>query len=79
MHVLFVLWPLLDFSRFLVSHLCLSSLLSCAPPHHQRPFLRYSCVHFVPLKFIELTQTAETQKIREALSAPLREMVLQRG
>lgn len=32
MHVLFVLWPLLDFSHFLVSHLCLSSLLSCAPP-----------------------------------------------
>lgn len=48
-------------------------------PHHQRPFLHYSCVHFVPLKFIELMQTAETQKIREALSAPLREMVLQCG
>lgn len=38
--------------------------------HHHHPHpppLRCSCVHFVPLKFIELAPTAEMQKIRQAL------------
>ena len=76
---LFVLLPrfLVGFSCLLVlvSHLCLF-LSSLVHPHlhfHHRPPLRYSCVHFVPLKFIELAQTAEMQKIREALSLLLSE------
>lgn len=62
------------FSRLLVQvfHLWLSLSVptpAAPPPHapHLLP-LCYSCVHFVPLKFIELAQTAETQKIREALA-----------
>lgn len=68
---------LLGFSCLLVlvSHLCLF-LGSLVRPHlhfHHHPPHRYSCVHFVPLKFIELAQTAEMQKIREALSLLLSE------
>lgn len=52
-----------------VFHLCLS-LRSLVHTHLSLPSppIRYSRVHFVPLKFIELVQTAEAQKIREARS-----------
>lgn len=64
-----------SFCLFSPPNLCLF-LCSLVHPHlhfRHHPPLRYSCVHFVPLKFIELAQTAEMQKIREALSLLLSE------
>lgn len=68
---------------FAPSFFCWVFMFACShfpplppPPMHPRyhhPPLRCSCVHFVPLKFIELAPTAEMQKIREALSLLLTE------
>lgn len=43
------------------------------------PLLCYFSVHFVPLRFIELAQTAAMHKIRAALCASSREMLLRRS
>lgn len=57
-YIWFVLLPFFP-CLFLVSHLCLF-FRPFVHPHHLHPPLCCSCVHFVPLKFIELAPTAET-------------------
>lgn len=75
-----ILFALLPFSScwvslFACSHLPPLPPFSCPLVHPRPPPLPLccSCVHFVPLKFIELAQTAEMQKIRDALSLLLSE------